>query len=81
MADGVLTGLFDDLLALEHDIAITALGFVDNGVIFFEEKVRSIPVWLFKIKLRLIALNSELQVFHAFLDDNVFDPQVLQCVD
>ncbi|GJR30975.1 hypothetical protein Tco_1107207 [Tanacetum coccineum] len=53
---------------------------VDNGVIFFEEKISSILARLCKVELRLITLNSKLQVFHTFSDDYVPNPQV-NCVE
>ncbi|GJV16162.1 hypothetical protein Tco_1361485 [Tanacetum coccineum] len=43
---------------------------VDNGVIYFEEKVSCIPSWLCKVEIRLITLNPVLQVFDALSDDN-----------
>ncbi|GKF90010.1 hypothetical protein Tco_0263973, partial [Tanacetum coccineum] len=49
---------------------------VDNGVIFFEQKVRCIPIRLSEIELCLITLNPELQIFHMFSDDDVPYPQV-----
>nr|GEU31064.1 putative ribonuclease H-like domain-containing protein [Tanacetum cinerariifolium] len=48
---------------------------VDNGVMFFEEKISSILERLCKVEFRLITLNSELQVFHTFFDDYVPNSQ------
>ncbi|GKC09118.1 hypothetical protein Tco_1000728, partial [Tanacetum coccineum] len=52
----------------------------NNGVIFFVEKDRGIPIRLCEVELRLIALNAELQVFHMFSDNNVPNPHV-DCVE
>ncbi|GJY36457.1 hypothetical protein Tco_0421835 [Tanacetum coccineum] len=52
----------------------------NDGVIFFEEKIRCILVRLSEVELRLIALNAELQVFHSFSDNNVPNPHV-DCVE
>nr|GFA20964.1 hypothetical protein [Tanacetum cinerariifolium] len=51
---------------------------VDNGIIFFEEKISSIPARFCKVELHLITLNSELQVFHTFSNDYVPNPQLFQ---
>ncbi|GJY87852.1 hypothetical protein Tco_0502480 [Tanacetum coccineum] len=43
----------------------------DYGVVFFEQKVRCIPIWLSEIEFSLITFNPELQIFHTFSDDDV----------
>ncbi|GKE68107.1 hypothetical protein Tco_1526179, partial [Tanacetum coccineum] len=43
----------------------------DYDVIFFEQKLRCIPIWLSEIKFCLITFNPELQMFHTFSDDDV----------
>ncbi|GKF09764.1 hypothetical protein Tco_0043988, partial [Tanacetum coccineum] len=43
----------------------------DYGVIFFEQKVRCIPIRLSKIEFRLITFNPKLQIFYTFSDDDV----------
>ncbi|GJT46112.1 hypothetical protein Tco_0954827 [Tanacetum coccineum] len=55
-------------------------GLADYGVVFFEQKVICIPIWLSEIEFRLIAFNQELQIFHTFSDDDVPYPQV-NCVE
>ncbi|GJZ31400.1 hypothetical protein Tco_0576447 [Tanacetum coccineum] len=45
----------------------------DYGVIFFEQKVRCIPVRLSEIEFCLITFNPEMQIFHMFSDDDVPD--------
>ncbi|GJS85174.1 reverse transcriptase domain-containing protein [Tanacetum coccineum] len=74
-------------LSLPHYLLLIIPIFVDYGswlgnygVIFFEKKIRCIPVQFSEVELRLIALNSELQVFHPFFDNNVPDPHV-DCVE
>nr|GEX29388.1 hypothetical protein [Tanacetum cinerariifolium] len=52
----------------------------NDGVIFFKEKIRRIPVRFSEVELRLIALNAELQVFQPFSNNNVPNPHV-DCVE
>ncbi|GKF75666.1 hypothetical protein Tco_0225110, partial [Tanacetum coccineum] len=51
----------------------------DYRVVFFEQKVKCIPIWLSEIEFRLITFNPELHIFHTFSDDDVPYPQV-NCV-
>nr|GEU70545.1 hypothetical protein [Tanacetum cinerariifolium] len=50
------------------------------GVILFEKKIRCIPVRFSEVEVRLIALNSELQVFQPFSNNSVPNPHV-NCVE
>ncbi|GJV72812.1 hypothetical protein Tco_1492807 [Tanacetum coccineum] len=52
------------------------LRLADYGVIFFEPKVKCIPIRLSEIEFHLITFNLKLQVFNAFSDDDVPYPQV-----
>ncbi|GJX45982.1 hypothetical protein Tco_0262658 [Tanacetum coccineum] len=70
-------------LSLPHHILLILPISVDyglwlgnDGVIFFEKKIRCIPVRFSEVYLRLIALNAELQVFHPLSNNNVPNPHV-----
>nr|GEZ91314.1 hypothetical protein [Tanacetum cinerariifolium] len=54
--------------------------FGNDGVIFFEKKIRCILVRFSEVELHLIALNVKLQVFHPLFDNNVSNPHV-DCIE
>nr|GEW12300.1 hypothetical protein [Tanacetum cinerariifolium] len=49
---------------------------VNNGVIFFEEKIRCIPAQLCKVEFHLVTFNTKLQVFYTVSDDDVPNLQI-----
>nr|GEW77748.1 putative retrotransposon protein [Tanacetum cinerariifolium] len=49
-------------------------------LIFFEQKVKRIPIWLSEIEFCLITFNLELHIFYTFSDDDVSNPQV-DCIE
>nr|GEX81492.1 putative reverse transcriptase domain, ribonuclease H-like domain, aspartic peptidase domain protein [Tanacetum cinerariifolium] len=79
--------IFTVILSLSHHLLQIIYASVDDrprladyGVIFFEQKLRRILIWLSEIEFRLITFDLELQIFNTFSDDDVPYP-LIDCIE